>query len=491
MSLQFLQKLNGSNTGHFAKYLTSVESQNDFSISWFPSCGEDFRNLLILNDLFIKSNSKSGKKWRQPDLFIYTDSDPKIFESLFPDEMTEEFTMPMTETENLLLEYADLSGWDIYQDDLLNARVKRFEWLPELEAKSELGLSNKKVAYLLLDIWTEEFGEFEAHLIYCNVENEWFANKLMAENAKISHLTKFKNELHSEGAIGCESVLKNIVTKLRTSYYISDPLNTDSDGEEVTQHFYTYLENNNSEYKLKHLFTIPDRFFGDGEVTIFEVELINGAIEQSTYQNWAKNTSPREQEILCGSGYISDNEKYFIEKYATSNCIDIGCGTGNRTFKEYERKGIDYIGIEQFEHLKEYSHFPTKIQLKDITSDNFLIDGIGNQKFDIAFYFGGVINGFVSTNARLTGWENIEQVAKKYANYILFDTLSHFPWFRDENKENGDVINLLPAAPPQYFYSLKELKTLFAKHQLEIVEKKEEPVYHFRRTHFLLKYVGV
>ena len=48
--------------------------------------------------------------------------------------------------------------------------------------------------------------------------------------------------------------------------------------------------------------------------------------------------------------------------------------------------------------------------------------------------------------------------AKKYANYILFDTLSHFPWFRDENKEKGEVIHLFPAAPPQYFYSLKELK---------------------------------
>jgi hypothetical protein len=180
--------------------------------------------------------------------------------------------------------------------------------------------------------------------------------------------------------------------------------------------------------------------------------------EQTTYQNWAKNTSPREQEMLCGSGYISDNEKYFIEKYATNNCIDIGCGTGNRTFKEYERNGIDYIGIEQFEHLKEYSHFTTKIQLKDITSDNFLIDGIGNQKFDIAFYFGGVINGFVSTNARLTGWENIEKVAQKYANYVLIDTLSQFPWFHDESHEFGMVLQLHSMFPPQYFYSLKELK---------------------------------
>ncbi len=213
--------------------------------------------------------------------------------------------------------------------------------------------------------------------------------------------------------------------------------------------------------------------------------------EQLNYDNWSQNSSANKQEMLCGGDIISTNEKYFINTYAKSNCLDIGCGTGNRTFLYYENRHIDYIGVEKYDHLIEYSNSSTKILKKDITSNSFYLDEIKNQKFDIAFYFGGVINGFVSTNARLTGWENIEQVAKKYANYILFDTLSHFPWFRDENKENGDVINLLPAAPPQYFYSLKELKNLFAKHQLEIVEKKEEPVYHFRRTHFLLKYVGV
>ena len=214
--------------------------------------------------------------------------------------------------------------------------------------------------------------------------------------------------------------------------------------------------------------------------------------EQFTYDNWTKSTSPLKQETLCGSDYISNNEKYFIDKYAKNNCLDIGCGTGNRTFPEFERKGINYVGIEQFEHLKEFSKFSSKILLKDIASDSFQIDEVGNQKFDIAFYFGGVVNGFVSKNVRLTAWKNIEQVAQKQANYILFDTLSHFEWFHDESYEFGMVLQLHSMFPPQYFYSSKELKKLFAKHHLEIVEEKEEVLGggSYKRTHYLLKHLG-
>jgi len=79
--------------------------------------------------------------------------------------------------------------------------------------------------------------------------------------------------------------------------------------------------------------------------------------EQYSYNKWAHNSSAREHEMFCGSNHISENEKYFIYKYATNNCLDIGCGTRNRTLREYERKGIDFLGIEQFEHLKDYSRY--------------------------------------------------------------------------------------------------------------------------------------
>ena len=212
--------------------------------------------------------------------------------------------------------------------------------------------------------------------------------------------------------------------------------------------------------------------------------------EQFSYDNWSQNSPANKQEMFCGGDIISTNEKYFINTYAKSNCLDVGCGTGNRTFLYYENRQIDYIGVEKYDHLIEYSNNSTKILKKDITSNSFHLDEIKNQKSDVAFYFGGVINGFVSESARLHGWENIEEVAKKHANYILVDTLSHFPWFCDEFEKLGKVTQLNPVFPPQFFYSQKGLKSLFVKHQLDIVEEKEEVIIGpVRRTHYLLQHI--
>ena len=164
--------------------------------------------------------------------------------------------------------------------------------------------------------------------------------------------------------------------------------------------------------------------------------------EQFSYDNWSQNSPANKQEMFCGGDKISTNEKYFINTYAKSNCLDVGCGTGNRTFLYYENRQIDYIGVEKYDHLIEYSNNSTKILKKDITSNSFHLDEIKNQKSDVAFYFGGVINGFISESARLHGWENIEEVAKKHANYILVDTLSHFPWFCDEFEKLGCELKL-------------------------------------------------
>ena len=268
MSLKFLKNLNGNNTGHFAKYLSSIKSTDNLSISWYPSSGEDFRNIVILNDVFMESQLKDGEKWMQPDLFIYTDQDKLAFDNLFPDEMTEEFTQPMTEMESMLTEYADLSGWDIYYDDKTVVRIKRFEWLSDLDSMVDKSLASKgefysdpqKIAYMLLDIWTEEFGEFEANLIYCNTENEWFANKLITEDAKISHITKNNNDYKIGETDESASSLKNILTKLGTKYFICDYSNTENYSA--------------STYKLNSLIEIPEEYWADKEFAVFEVKTL-------------------------------------------------------------------------------------------------------------------------------------------------------------------------------------------------------------------------
>lgn len=212
--------------------------------------------------------------------------------------------------------------------------------------------------------------------------------------------------------------------------------------------------------------------------------------EQEIYNNWLKNETAQRHEQMNGLSQISPNESYFISKYAIHNCIDVGCGTGNRTFPTFLAKQIDFKGIDNQTHLIEHRSFKNHIIKKDITSPIFDLEEIDQAVYDIAFYFGGVINGFISNPVRFSGWRNLEKIAKKHAKYVLVDTLSHFNWFKDETKYYGEVIQLNPVFPPQFFYSQKGLKSLFAKHQLDIVEEKEEPVGPFKRTHYLLKYIS-
>ena len=75
--------------------------------------------------------------------------------------------------------------------------------------------------------------------------------------------------------------------------------------------------------------------------------------EQFSYDNWSQNSPANKQEMFCGGDLISTNEKYFINTYAKSNCLDVGCGTGNRTFLYYESheshdEAMKALGIEKF-----------------------------------------------------------------------------------------------------------------------------------------------
>jgi trans-aconitate methyltransferase len=59
---------------------------------------------------------------------------------------------------------------------------------------------------------------------------------------------------------------------------------------------------------------------------------------QEQYNRWVQITNTNQQYNLCGGRQVSDNEMYFIEKYAVKNILDIGCGTGHRTFPIWVEK---------------------------------------------------------------------------------------------------------------------------------------------------------
>jgi hypothetical protein len=218
-------------------------------------------------------------------------------------------------------------------------------------------------------------------------------------------------------------------------------------------------------------------------------------MNQLKYDNWVEKTNSRTQDIFCGGSKISNSEIYFINKYANENILDIGCGTGNRTFSEWLKRKINFHGVEKFDHLINASRYSDKIFKSDFTNIQFQKDlkeilfQMELEKVEISFLFGGVINSFIDENLRKIAFQNLECLSQ-ISDYILVDTLSHFDWF--SQIKIGKIIELAPNHfPPQYFYSEQELYKLFESNNLKIVETKIENIpsvnRDLERTHYLLK----
>jgi hypothetical protein len=281
MSLTFLKKLNGNNNGHFKKYLNRLEGRKEPNISWYVSSGSDFRSPIFFNDSYMKDYINSNHRWQAPDIYFFTDYYPDFFYTLFPDKMTKSFTKPMSKFESLLTEYADLSGWYLFQDNRTSVRVKQFEFLPSIDAKVDMDLVDfqlegnkpKQIAYMLLQFWSNLIGYFDVHLIYANVENEFMADKLVKSKAKISHITHVRYGSGFGLAKANGAYLKNILKNLETKFFISDPYLEPNEGDKAAVKLYPTLQSNGIQPKLLPLHVIPEKSWSyHGDVTVYKVE---------------------------------------------------------------------------------------------------------------------------------------------------------------------------------------------------------------------------
>lgn len=215
---------------------------------------------------------------------------------------------------------------------------------------------------------------------------------------------------------------------------------------------------------------------------------------QKDYNDWVATLNISRHDHLCGGTQLTENEKYFIDQYAKKTILDIGCGTGHRTFPVWISKNFNFCGIEKFINLIDGSRHKASIINEDITSkkiENCFINVFDKlrlnkvERIDVSFLFRGVINGFLDKETQENAWSNFSKLLNK-CDFILIDTVSHFDWFRTQ--DYGYVLKLLDDTPPQYFYSEKEIILLNNKHSLEIHEIKTEYIdNHFKRTHYLLR----
>lgn len=194
MSLQLLQNINGKNNGIFKSWLDNFSESSQPVLSWHHSSNNNFRNLFLLQNVYIDNFLNKEDNWVTPDFFIYTDSDTEMFDTLFPESKITLFTSPKSNFESLLLEYADISGWYLFEDDSMSVRVKKVENLTEQHTVQNsdteiftyktLNQSNR-IYFFVLEVTGKNIKCFDAHVIFANCENQLFLKLLIDKHANI------------------------------------------------------------------------------------------------------------------------------------------------------------------------------------------------------------------------------------------------------------------------------------------------------------------
>lgn len=285
MSVDFLRKLNGNNKGHFNKFLKVYKKNiKEPKISWYCSGGDDFRNLIFLSKEYVNENVNEYAKneWIEPDLYIYTDYYTPFFEKLFPEKTIAHYIKPLSFLESYITEMDTLGSWCLYDDDRTRIRVKKFEILPCLNAMVDSELvefidfdsTKKKVVFIVLDVWSKKYGHLgEKSLLYLNVENEWFANELVKSNAIVTHITHVRYGTNFGFAKAKGAYLKNILGKLKTKFFISDPHLEPNVFDRIATRLYPTLKNNiNQLIRLKGFHTVPSKSWScHGDVSFYYV----------------------------------------------------------------------------------------------------------------------------------------------------------------------------------------------------------------------------
>lgn len=171
MSMSFLQGLNMNRTPAFSRFLAGFDREPN--ICWYPSAGQDFRDVLYLSRAYAKYNPATGPEADPPDLFLRTDYNPWDWPEFLEHSV-------------------------VHKDARTVIRVKKMEEvaripLPlheELVYFSEPNENSGRIVYLRLSIDSDRFGSLpDAHVLYAFVENSAFCAEVMSPSgARLSHL---------------------------------------------------------------------------------------------------------------------------------------------------------------------------------------------------------------------------------------------------------------------------------------------------------------
>jgi len=251
MSKEILYNLNGTNSGAFRKWLDNFKGEP--RIAWYPSAGEDFRDLLYLHPKFSEIEPASKPEPQPPDIFLHTDYFPWST-STFLDNRT------------------------IHQDDHTTVSVKFIEELPRCNLPLDNQIVNfregshatGRVLFLEIGIQSNILSDFTSPVIYAFVENAAFcAEKILPHKGRLSHIVHVRFGGGCGGGGHSTGIwLLNILQKVKCEVFVSDSHYNRQSGDEMVYRLYPSLAGNEDTSQLEQIRVIESRrWSGHGDVS--------------------------------------------------------------------------------------------------------------------------------------------------------------------------------------------------------------------------------
>lgn len=302
MSKELLTALNGSRTGAFHRWLANF--RGDPRIAWYPSAGEDFRDLLYLHPNFSQRMPAETPEPEPPDLFLHTDYFPWS---------TSRF----------------LDHRRLHFDDRTSVTLQSFEELP----RCDLPLDGKivtfpngsaatgRVLFMEVEVSSNVIGTFTAPVLYVFAENGAFCAKRILPNAgKLSHVIHIRYGGGCGGGGKSTGIwLLNILGKVGCECFITDSRYSRQSGDERTYACYPELTGPEDTSGLQTIRVLPSQSWsGYGPVSwqVFKRSKNRNAGEQQPSQ-----TQPDWPAYFTKS-FPGDLTAYAAKHPDRSSCVD-------------------------------------------------------------------------------------------------------------------------------------------------------------------------
>jgi hypothetical protein len=203
MSKTFLRSLAGRNHNGLNHWLNAHRGKP--RIAWYPSAGDDWRDLLFLSERYRHVNPALLPEPAEPDIFIHTDYLAGDYFNPFGCDV--------------LIQHAHRTTITVLHEEVLPPL--RIAFHPDLVGCHPSPLLGK-VAFMILGVESDRLGHWNLPLIYAAVENTAMADLMLKRKARVSHIVQMRFGHSLGGGRIHPSFLRKLVEPLRTEAFVTD-----------------------------------------------------------------------------------------------------------------------------------------------------------------------------------------------------------------------------------------------------------------------------